>query len=289
MDEVKGRSLDMRIHKILNNNVVIIIENKKEKVVCGRGIAFKKRVGDEIDESLINKTFDLNDEKNDYLKEILADIPVEFLEISNDIKKLASLKLGIQLNNNLLVSLSDHIYNSINRFKDGISLSNVLLLDIKQFYEVEYDIGCEALTIIYDKTGILLPDDEAGFIALHIINAENENNSIEQTSQIIEISQDVCNFVKYFFLVDYEFDSVYYYRFMTHLKFFAKRLLMQKEENEEFDESLYEIVKKKYAMSFKCVEKIRDLIHRKYHYTVNNEEQMYLTIHIERIIYKSRK
>lgn len=279
----------MKIHKILNNNVVIILENQKEKIVCGKGIAFKKRVGDEIDESLINKTFNLNDEKNDYLKEILKDIPIEYLEISNEIKKIASLKLGVQLNNNLLVSLSDHIYNSINRNKEGISLANVLLIDIKQFYEIEYNIGCEALTIIYDKTGVRLPEDEAGFIALHIINAENENNSIEQTSQIIEISQDACNFVKYFFLVDYEFDSVYYYRFMTHLKFFAKRLLMQKEKNEDFDESLYEIVKKKYAMSFQCVEKIEDLIHRKYHYTVNKEEQMYLTIHIERIIYKSKR
>ncbi|MFQ6794169.1 MAG: BglG family transcription antiterminator LicT [Thomasclavelia sp.] len=279
----------MKIHKILNNNVVIVLENQKEKVVCGRGIAFKKKVGDLIDESLINKTFNLNDEKNDYLKEVLADIPLEYIEISNEIKNMASLKLGIQLNNNLLVSLSDHIYNSINRFKEGISLTNVLLLDIKQFYEIEYNIGIEALKIIFNKTNVRLPEDEAGFIALHVINAENENNSIEQTSQIIEITQDVCNLVKYFFLIDYEVDSVYYYRFITHLKFFAKRLLMQKQENEDFDESLYKIVKEKYAISFKCVEKITDLIKRKYHYQLDKEEQMYLAIHIERIIYKLRK
>lgn len=279
----------MRIHKILNNNVVIILENQKEKVVCGRGIAFKKKSGDLIDESLINKTFTLNDEKDDYLKEILADIPLEYIEISNEIKEMASLKLEIQLNNNLLVSLSDHIYNSINRFKEGISLTNVLLLDIKQFYETEYNIGLDALDIIYSKTDVRLPEDEAGFIALHVINAENETNNIEQTRQIIEITQDVCNLVKYFFLIDYEFDSVYYYRFITHLKFFAKRLLMQKQENGDFDESLYNIVKEKYATSFQCVKKITDLINQKYHYQINKEEQMYLAIHIERIIYKSKK
>lgn len=35
--------------------------------------------------------------------------------------------------------------------------------------------------------------------------------------------------------------------------------------------------------------KITDLIKRKYHYQLDKEEQMYLAIHIERIIYKLRK
>ena len=37
----------MRIDRILNNNVVIIKdENGEEQVVCGKGIAYKKKAGD---------------------------------------------------------------------------------------------------------------------------------------------------------------------------------------------------------------------------------------------------
>ena len=35
------------IHKILNNNVVITLDDdKREQIVMGKGIAFKKRIGD---------------------------------------------------------------------------------------------------------------------------------------------------------------------------------------------------------------------------------------------------
>lgn len=48
----------MIIKKILNNNVVIA-EGKsgKESVVMGRGLAFQKKLGDEVEVSKIEKTF----------------------------------------------------------------------------------------------------------------------------------------------------------------------------------------------------------------------------------------
>ena len=39
----------MRIYKILNNNVAVIMdENGQEKIVMGRGICFHKKAGEEI-------------------------------------------------------------------------------------------------------------------------------------------------------------------------------------------------------------------------------------------------
>ena len=52
----------MIIKRVLTNNAVVISENDKEKIVCGKGIAFKKKPGMEIDESLINQVFTLEDE-----------------------------------------------------------------------------------------------------------------------------------------------------------------------------------------------------------------------------------
>ena len=46
----------MRIYKLLNNNAVIVLdENNREVILTGRGIAFKKKVGDLIDQTQVEK------------------------------------------------------------------------------------------------------------------------------------------------------------------------------------------------------------------------------------------
>lgn len=48
----------MKIRRILTNNAAVVLdENDQEQIVCGKGIAYKKRPGDELDEALINQTF----------------------------------------------------------------------------------------------------------------------------------------------------------------------------------------------------------------------------------------
>ena len=51
----------MRIFKILNNNVAVVMdENGQEKIVMGKGICYKKKPGDVILEEEIDKTFFLS-------------------------------------------------------------------------------------------------------------------------------------------------------------------------------------------------------------------------------------
>ena len=48
----------MIIKKIFNNNAILAKDSDKhEFVVMGCGIAFKKNVGEKVDENLIEKTF----------------------------------------------------------------------------------------------------------------------------------------------------------------------------------------------------------------------------------------
>lgn len=280
----------MKIHRILNNNVVIILDEQgKEKIVCGKGIAFQKASGSEINERSVNKVFVLESEVDTHFKEIVSDIPIEYLEVTNQIITYAEKTLQKKLPGNLFISLSDHIYSSIKNFLEGIELSNVLLLDIKQFYEKEYEIGVHALEIIEDELGVTLPEDEAGCIALHIINVMVNEGSIEHIQKIMEITQEISNIVKYYFLLDQDLNSVYYHRFITHLKFFAQRLMKNKHAKSDSDSELFEIIKMKYKMPYKCVEKISDYLKKQYNYRLIDDEKMFLTIHIERIVNKSNK
>ena len=163
----------MIIKRILTNNAVVIDDvNQQEKIVCGKGIAFKKRPGMEIDEASINQTFIL-DGGGEYsrFEQLLKDVPLEYLELSSEIINMAKLEFAKNFKDNVIITLSDHLYVAIKRCKEGGIISNPLLWDIKNFYEIEYDIGLRALELIKKKFNIQLPDDEAGFIALHMNGA----------------------------------------------------------------------------------------------------------------------
>lgn len=46
--------IHVRIERILTNNALVVLDEKKrEKIVCGKGIGFKKRVGDDLDPTLV--------------------------------------------------------------------------------------------------------------------------------------------------------------------------------------------------------------------------------------------
>ena len=274
----------MEISKVLNNNVAVVIENNEEKIVMGRGICFKKKTGDTIEPETIDKVFYLhNQEVLSRFKELVVDIPLEYLEIGEEIMDEARLSLGKALNDNIYISMVDHIYTAVVRAKDDILVKNALLWDIQRFYKEEYQIGKKALEIIKKKTGVLLPNDEAGFIALHIVNGQLDEY-VHDMYEITKIMQEIENIVRYHFKIEFNEESAYYYRFITHLKFFAQRLVEHKKQNKQEDD-LLEVVQVKYANAYQCVEKIAIYIKNQYNYELYDEEKLYLTIHIHRVVY----
>ncbi len=280
----------MRIFKILNNNVAVVMdENGQEKIVMGKGICYKKKPGDVILEEEIDKTFFLSaaDISNKF-QELIQDIPIEHMAVGEEIIAEAERRLDKKLNDTVYISLIDHVHTSIVRFLEGVTVKNVLLWDIRRFYKEEFKIGLWALELIQEKCKVMLPEDEAGFIALHLANAQMDQESMHNMYEITRIIQEVVNLVKYYFKIDFHEDDVYYFRFITHLKFFAQRLVEQKVYTEDDIEDLWAVIRGKYPKSFDCVERITKFIESKYKYHLSKEEQLYLTIHIERVVSKNK-
>ena len=276
----------MKVGKILNNNVVVVFEEgKTEKIVMGRGIAFGKKVGDSIDEEKIDKTFLLeNSDNNSKLQQLLKDIPIEYFNAAEKIIEYAKTKAERKLNDFLYITLIDHIYMAVVRTKDGVNIKNMMLWDIKKFYKDEYDIGLKALDIIEEDFNIRLPEDEAGFIALHVVNAQTnaDFNCINEMGDITKLIQKIVIIVERHFNIKFNEDSVYYNRFLTHLKFFALRLFQKNIYNDKEDEDLLSVVKMKYKEAYECTLKIAEYISLSYSYDISDEEKLYLTIHIEK-------
>ncbi|ADU95855.1 MULTISPECIES: BglG family transcription antiterminator LicT [Geobacillus] len=273
----------MKIAKVINNNVISVIENGRELVIMGRGIAFQKRPGDDVDEEKIEKIFKL--ESKDMIskfKELLYEVPPEYVHVTEEIIQSAKEQLDKKLNDIIYISLTDHIHFAIERHRQGIQIVNPLLWEIKRIYKPEFQIGQQALRIIRDRLGIELPEDEAGFITMHIVNAEL-NEQMGDIVTMTKIIQDILTIVKYHFKIELDEESLNYFRFLTHLKFFAQRLLGNTLLNHE-EHDLYQLVKQKYREAYECTKKINDYIQKTHARTLTAEEELYLTIHIDRVI-----
>lgn len=155
---------------------------------------------------------------------MIQDIPIEHIAVGEEIIAEAKRRLDKKLNDTLYISLIDHVHTSIVRFLEGVTVKNVLLWDIRRFYKEEFRVGLWALDLIQEKCKVRLPEDEAGFIALHLANGQMDQESMHNMYEITRIIQEVVNIVKYFFKIDFDEEDVYYFRFITHLKFFAQRL-----------------------------------------------------------------
>lgn len=279
----------MIINKILNNNVVITLDdNGKEAIVMGKGIGYQKSKGDIIDKTKIDKVFKIsNKDVSNKLQELLNNIPMEYMDLSSEIIEYAQTKLDKKLNESIYISLSDHTYSAIHRIKKGISVKNAILWEIKKFYKVEFEIGMKAIDIIENKTGVKLPEDEAGFIAFHIVNAQlGEGNNL--ASDITKLIQEILNIVRYHFGIEFDEESVFYYRFIMHLKFFAQRLFSNSVHNGDTDKELLSIIKSKYSKAFECIIKIDKFIEKQYSYKLTDDEIIYLTIHVAKVFKVSK-
>lgn len=275
----------MIINKILNNNVVITLDdNDEEIIVMGKGIGYQKSKGNLIDKTKVNKVFRMsNKEVSNKLQELLNNIPIEHMKLSSEIIEYAQIKLNKKLNESIYISLSDHTYSAIQRMKEGINVKNAILWEIKRFYKEEFEIGIKALDIIENKTGVKLPEDEAGFIAFHIVNAQlSEGHTF--AFDITKLIQEVLSIVRYHFRIEFHEESVFYYRFIMHLKFFAQRLLLNNAHEGGTDKELLSIIKSKYNKEFECVVKIKDFIKKQYDYILTDDELIYLTIHLAKVV-----
>lgn len=116
----------------------------------------------------------------------------------------------------LVVALADHIYGVIQRKQDKVVIGLGLKYEVMRFYEKEYELGMMAKEMIEKRLNIHLPDDEAAYIALHIVNAQCDEFSMDETYRMTHLIQDILTIVRRFIRIEFDEESAYYYRFVTH-------------------------------------------------------------------------
>ena len=279
--EIQGGAY--RISRVIGNNFVgTVDETGREIILRGRGIGFKKHTGDLVPAQMVEKVYALRDpEQSSRLQQLLADVPPEFLEVSTEIIEMAEQRIGRRLSENVYITLTDHISFAVERLKSGVEYPNHLLWEITNFYPAEFTVGLQAVETIAERLGYTLPRDEAGFIALHIVNAEIDGKMADMV-RITKMIRKIVSAVQDYYGVTLDEQSLDYGRFLTHLKFLGQRITQNRYAPAD-DSEFQNMIVRRYQHDYHCAERIRAELEEAFAIQIPPEEMTFLTIHLHRL------
>lgn len=276
----------MKIEKILNTNAVIAQNEHHESILLlGSGLGFKKKPKENVDEDRVEKWFVLKEKSSvAQFEKIVESIPEDYIMAAEEIIEFGKrLNPDLKFSEHIHLSLVDHLYNAAENLKEGIVIPNTMLEDIANFYPREYSIGIEGLKIAKLRLGVEFPEDEAGFVAMHFVMAQqgNEHTNIRKMLQLVhELDQMIREDLD----VDTNPESLAYFRYMTHLKFFAQRVVQNVHYNEQnLSDSVVNVLAMQYPEEYRVSKKVLRFVEQTYGYSGGKEEDLYLAVHLARI------
>jgi len=273
-----------KIIKILNNNVIFVKDSSdKEYIAVGNGIGFRHKVNESLNDEEIIKLFtQMGSHSKSKLLSILDEIPFDRFELAMELVDYAEKALNRKLSDNLAISLADHLHFLLQRYQDGVIFPSFASEEIKRFYQEEYAVGCNIVEMINKEYDIELNYDEATTIAFHIINATEQGS--KKTLSIMYGVRDVVNIVEKGFNVKFDINSLEYSRFIIHLKFFMKRVVINSKETIESSHSLLKRFELEFSDIKQVIQRVEDYIKDNYNYKMNADDKLYLFVHIRRLL-----
>lgn len=279
----------MKFKKSLNNNIALAEDPEgNELIVIGTGIGFKKVKGQTLRREEIQKTFRIGaDERYQRIEQFFNEIPLQVIDIADQIIKLGQQYIGARINDSLLLPLSDHIHYALERLEKKLEIQSPLQWEVRHLYPKEFMAGQKAAALINEAFQVTLPEPEASFIALHFVNAQIEHGTMNQTLKVTTIINQILDLLTEHFNMKLEQDSMNYSRFITHLRYFIVRQMNKVTLSFKDEHFLFDVLSERYPDSYECVRKIRDFVEQEYGFHISKDELVYLIIHVERMTSRS--
>lgn len=277
---------NMQVIKILNNSIVLVLNDSGQEVILmGKGIGYNKSIGYQLNESEIEKVFILEDkDMSKNITQLTSEIDSIYFELAEQIIKYAVDNYNMELIKHIYLGLTDHLFFAVKRIRNGIEIENFYTENLKIFNPDEFQVGLYACHLIKEKMNIKFPIDEASGIAFHFINAQQNNPYSIKNKKISDVVKGILDIVKYTFNIKYNKEGIAYVRFISHVRRFAQRVINPVKESEDTNDILFDNIFDTCYREYDCVKKIRIFIKEKYHADISRQEELYLTIHIHRIL-----
>ena len=278
------------ISRIINNNVVASKDHENNEVVLmGKGIAFDSHVNDLVSEGRIEKVFVLKDSEKTRYMDVIENLEPQYLEDAVHILDEAAQMLDMHVTPISYITLADHLSSAVERCREGILIPNAMLSELKNFYPQSYELSVKAVQRLNEEYGVKLPEDEAGFITFHLVNIWEETSG--KTERRLTITKKVIDVIEGYYCIKLDTSSVYYERFLTHLKYFYSRVLKNEMNTDHGlqNDVVFRILKTEYQDAAECVDLIGSYLKNEYGIEITEEEKGYLMIHLMNLVNKTNK
>ena len=252
----------------------------REAIVLGKGIGFHKRPGDVVEDRCIEKVYYVQDEMQTKFLQMLQNVEPSVMRAAEQILAMAENE-GFYMSNQATISLIDHIDFAIERQKRNIDLPNLLLNETQLLYQKEYELGRRSLKIIQDCCGVALPEDEAGYIALHLVTISVDRNAAYGSLKFMKGTLDI---VKKTYQIALDQNSLDAIRLTTHLKFLMQRILQKSAWDDDGEDPMYAQLLARDPRHTVCLDRMEEFIRQSSGYTIGDPEKFYILIHLTKLL-----
>jgi beta-glucoside operon transcriptional antiterminator len=282
-DSNGARTPGAALHKVLNNNVVITVdETGQERVLMGRGLGFQLRATDPIDTAKVEKTFVLDKGSDaDHARQILTDVPYPVIEAVMRAVDDAERTLGRILGRRLPLAIIDHIQYVFERLENGIRIPTTAMPELRVLHPQEFAAATAMATSISADLGRALPDEESVFLTMHLLNATRDEPN-GTAALLFRRVQHVVGTVERGLGIELDTASADYARFILHVQFLLQRLVA-KTMLRGSDTSFFEFAMLQYPRSYAIAGDVKLYVAAATGSELTDEEMLYVIVHVERL------
>lgn len=275
------KGTDYQVVKAFNNNVVLALQQGKERILIAKGIGFGKKAADIIPAHIsVDKVFSIeNTENSGHLHKLLDQISDEIFIICEKIIHMISTELNEELDEKIHINLVDHIAFMLKRLLSDDEIINPFLTEIEILYKQEFELAKKAVAMLQEYSKTPIPSGEIGFIAMHIHSARH-NGNLSQTIKCALVSNKIVELIETEQKIKIHRTSFDYARFITHVRFTVERLI----NSTPITNALLTTIKRKYKSSYALAKKAGNILASELAISSVSEGELgNLALHIERL------
>ena len=273
-----------QILRALNNNTILATDQQgNEAVLLGKGIGFNRKKGEKITHDQgVEKVFTLTSDTNrDAMLRVLSDTDDQTIQAIQEVIQYIENVSPLYFTDQFLVSFIDHLSFAMKRLRQGIQINNPFLYEIRTLYPEDYALASNGLAILEKRLGMKIPEDEAGFITLHL-HSLRTNQSLSKMNQFSSLINQLIQVIEQDLQIEIDKDSIDYARLVTHLRFAIQRT--EKELHLGENHPLAHLLQKEYPVCYNLSWKLVKIMQNTLKSSIPEAEVGYLTLHIQRLV-----
>lgn len=175
------------------------------------------------------------------------------------------------------INLTIHIALAIKRIEAGeeIKLDSSTLENLKK--RKEFEMAYTLTQLLREYTGVELPEDEVGYITMHLLGLDYKSNlNAEHKNLIKNVVNTIIKEANKSFHVDFSNDKLLVDGLTNHLMYTLTRI----KSNLNIRNPMLKEIKEKYNLLFDKTKKIMNVVQNKYNIDIPEDEIGYIAIHL---------